>query len=41
MMKILLILGMIGAAMYITQMINDWEAKYKRKQDKLREDGDK
>ena len=41
MMKILAILGMIGAAMYITQMINDWEAKYKRKQDKLREDGDK
>ena len=40
-MKILAILGMIGAAMYITQMINDWEAKYKRKQDKLREDGDK
>ncbi len=40
-MKILLILGMIGAAMYITQMDNDWEAKYKRKQDKLKEDGNK
>ncbi len=40
-MKILLILGMIGAAMYITQMVNDWEAKYKRKQDKLKEDGNK
>jgi len=40
-MKILLILGMIGAAMYITQMVNDWEAKYKQKQDKLRKDGDK
>ncbi len=35
-MKILAILGMIGAAMYLTQMVNDWEAKYKRKQDKLR-----
>ena len=31
---------MLGAAMYITQMVNDWEAKYKRKQDKLRKDGD-
>jgi len=40
-MKILLILGMIGAAMYITQMVNDWEAKYKQKQDKLKEDGNK
>ncbi len=40
-MKILAILGMIGAAMYLTQMINDWEVKYKRKQDKLRKDGDK
>ncbi len=40
-MKILAILGMIGAAMYLTQMINDWEAKYKRKQDKLKEDGNK
>lgn len=37
-MKILLILGMIGAAMYITQMVNDWEAKYQKKQDKLKED---
>ena len=40
-MKILVILGMIGAAMYITLMVNDWEAKYKRKQDKLKKDGDK
>ncbi len=40
-MKILLILGMLGAAMYLTQMVNDWEAKYKRKQDKLKEDGNK
>ena len=37
-MKILLILGMIGAEMYITQMVNDWEAKYQKKQDKLKED---
>ena len=37
-MKILLILGMIGAAMYITQMVNDWEVKYQKKQDKLKED---
>jgi len=40
-MKILVILGMLGAAMYITQMINDWEAKYERKQDKLKKDEDK
>lgn len=40
-MKILAILGMIGAAMYLTQMINDWEVKYQKKQDKLRKDGDK
>ena len=39
-MKILVILGMIGAAMYITQMVNDWEVKYKRKQDKLKKEND-
>ncbi len=37
-MKILVILGMLGAAMYLTQMVNDWEVKYKQKQDKLKED---
>jgi len=40
-MKILVILGMLGAAMYITQMVNDWEEKYKRKQDKLKKENDK
>jgi len=40
-MKILVILGMLGAAMYLTQMVNDWEEKYKRKQDKLKKDGGK
>jgi len=37
-MKVFVLLLMVSMAVYLTQLIDIWEEKYKRKQDKLKKD---